>query len=130
MARLVVAASLAFGLLVNCGSELPRPRLGPHKSWSGTPAVVEFPPPPARVERVPPQPRPACVWIDGQWQWSGRHWEWLAGAWVKPPEGCYYAEPLTVWVPSAGKGELFFMPGRWYADAEGAPCASPICGDN
>jgi hypothetical protein len=80
---------------------------------------VEFPPPPAQLEIIEKDPGEPCSWQDGHWSWQGRRWSWQPGQWVIAPEGCYYAPPVMVWVPSEEKGELYYLLPRWYPnDAE------------
>jgi hypothetical protein len=73
---------------------------------------VAYPPPPARVETVPPQKNRLDVWIDGQWAWDGKTWTWLAGAWVTPPRGAYF----TPWATTRrADGRLLFARAVWRA---------------
>lgn len=120
-------ASLSVALLCalpGCGSELRRAQLGSHPVSGSEPDIVDFPPPPAEVEDVPPDPGPPCVWVDGRWEYVGRRWEWQAGAWVNPSAACFYAPPVMVWLPSDGAGELYYLQGRWYTEG-GEPCGEP-----
>jgi hypothetical protein len=105
------APLLAFA----CGSTLRTPPAGQHPE-NARQVVVEYPPPPARVERVPADPGDACVWVDGYWEWLGRRWEWQIGNWVVPPPGCQYAAPRLAWIDSARGGVLYFTPPGWYAN--------------
>src|SRR5262249_52393335 len=84
--------------------------------------VVEDAPPPAKVESVPVDPGKPCAWLDGRWEWAARNWEWTPGDWVEAPEGCHYAPPETIWVATAGRGQLFYLPGRWYPDEGAGKC--------
>ena len=49
-------------------------------------------------ETIPPTPAPDNVWIAGIWAWRKTrlgfgHWEWVAGAWMKPPyDGAVWAK--------------------------------------
>ena len=44
---------------------------------------VQFgPPPPPRVERVPP-PRRGYVWAPGHWEWRRGGHVWVRGVWVR-----------------------------------------------
>lgn len=95
---------------------------GPHPEALAEPIVVEYPPPPAKVELLGVDPGPPCAWMDGHWQWAGRRWHWTPGAWVVAPPGCYYAEPTLVWYtpPAASvRGKmtsvLYYSAPRWYA---------------
>ena len=98
----------------------------PHPPYVGQPtsALVEvpFPPPPARVEVVPPRPTARSVWIDGEWSWHGRKWAWKAGRWVVPTPGTAFAPWTTV---RGLDGTLFFAPGAW-RDAHGEVVVEPI----
>jgi hypothetical protein len=96
-----------------CGSSLRIPPAGPH-SETARQVIVDYPPPPARVERVPPDPGETCVWIDGHWEWRGRAWEWESGNWFVPPPGCHYAPPRLAWIDTARGGTLYFTPPGWY----------------
>jgi hypothetical protein len=50
------------------------------------------------------------VWLDGQWTWGGKTWNWLPGAWVTPPKGGYF----TPWTAARrADGRLFFTPATW-----------------
>ena len=72
--------------------------------------VVPYPPPPARVEIVPPAPGEREVWVDGQWIWRGSHWVWQAGGWQVPPADSYYAPPVTL---RQQDGSLAYFEGGW-----------------
>lgn len=55
------------------------------------------PPPPPRVYRVPPQPGPDYVWVEGYWYPQGSHYRWHNGYWTRPPyEGAYWVQPYHV----------------------------------
>ncbi|WP_367160349.1 YXWGXW repeat-containing protein [Kozakia baliensis] len=41
------------------------------------------PPPPLRMERVPP-PRRNWIWTRGYWRWEPRGYVWVPGHWVRP----------------------------------------------
>jgi len=119
---------------VGCSSSLPAPPTGPHPSNAAIVDVVEYPPPPAESELVPPAPNDAsCVWLDGHWEWIGRRWQWTSGAWIVPPKGCYYAPPSMYWVGE----ELSYLRAHWFPeDSEEMPaekarnaCGKPVpCG--
>src|SRR5262245_59248804 len=91
-----------------CSTTLPSPRYASHS----TDALMEvgFPPPPARVEYIPPSPHEDAVWIDGEWAWRGDRWAWTYGRWVLAPSGATFS-PWTS-VHSLG-GTLYFAPGAW-----------------
>jgi hypothetical protein len=82
---------------------------------------VGYPPPPARIEFVPPPPAKGAVWIDGEWVWQGRRWAWRIGRWVQPPPGARYS-PWTV--VRGDDGTTFYAAGTW-RDDRGAELAEP-----
>ncbi len=52
------------------------------------------PPPPPREYRVPPQPGPDYVWVEGYNYPEGGRYVWHDGYWTRPPyEGAYWVEP-------------------------------------
>jgi len=119
---LVVTGMLAIGSLVlACGaSKLPAPSYTSHP----TSALVEvpYPPPPARVEWVPPRPKgDVVVWIDGEWTWRGRRWAWRAGRWVVPPANASFAPWTSV---RDGLGSFHVAQGVW-RDPQGNEVAAP-----
>lgn len=89
---------------------------------------VMSPPPPAQIEHfdaVPPAP--GCVWADGQWVWALQRWDWRPGGWIRPPEGCRYSAPTTIWAPSSNdRGTLYYRAGRWYSVTEPKVCPEPV----
>jgi hypothetical protein len=110
-------------LAMACGSRLPVPPTGAHPASSTTYVDVPFPPPPARVEVVPPRPREAgAVWVDGEWAWQGKRWVWLPGGWVVPPQGAYFAPWL---VYRLDNGRLLYAPGAWHT-AKGDRLPNPV----
>ena len=51
-------------------------------------------PPEDRFYRVPPQPGPDYVWIEGYQHPRGARYEWLDGYWTRPPyEGAFWVAP-------------------------------------
>jgi hypothetical protein len=120
IAKPLRASLLAAAMLLGCGSSLRTVPTGPHPSTGGGERIiVDYPPPPAQLDRIESDPGSPCRWQDGHWIWQGRRWSWQAGSWVVPPQNCYYAPAVMVWVPSLDKGELYYMPPRWYPnDAE------------
>ena len=84
-------------------------------------AEVPYPPPPARVERVPAAPSRNATWVDGEWSWRGRRWLWIRGRWVVPPRGARFS-PWTL--VRAKDGTLWEAPGTW-RDAKGAALDPP-----
>jgi hypothetical protein len=91
-----------------CSRTLPRPADAGHPSDE----VVEvpFPPPPARVEFVPPPPRDADTWIDGEWDWNGRRWAWTYGGWVTAPPDAIFSRWKTRRLPD---GTLLYTASTW-----------------
>jgi hypothetical protein len=64
------------------------------------------PPPAPRAYRVPPQPGPGYVWIEGYQYPQGSHYLWHDGYWTRPAyDGAYWVEPYHV-------GGQYFA-GRW-----------------
>jgi hypothetical protein len=64
------------------------------------------PPPAPRVYRVPRQPGPEYVWVEGYWFPQGSRYAWHDGYWTRPPfAGAYWVEPYYV-------GGRYFA-GRW-----------------
>jgi hypothetical protein len=106
----LLCAVLALVLLSACSESLPAPPTGPipSEAW----IEVPYPPPPARVETVPPPPQGGSreVWLDGQWDWVGDAWRWAAGAWMTPPANAYFTPWQTV---RGSDGRLFFAPAAW-----------------
>lgn len=70
-------------------------------------------PPPAEpaVEKpVEPQPTRTAVWTPGSWQWNGRAYIWVAGAWRIPPA------PQSTWRRATWTihaGRAVYVPGGW-----------------
>jgi len=64
------------------------------------------PPPAPRAFRVPPQPGPDYVWVEGYQYPQGSHYVWHNGYWTRPPyQGAYWVEPYHV-------GGQYYS-GRW-----------------
>ena len=112
------SASLVVAWLVACGSSpLRTVPTGEHPTDAAELTIADYPPPPAKIELpgLPPVDDPQCGWVDGYWAWSGRRWEWVAGAWVLPPAGCYYANRIImVWVAAEQGSVLYYGQPRWY----------------
>jgi hypothetical protein len=53
---------------------------------------LAVPPPPVRVEHVPP-PRSGYIWAPGYWDVRGNHHVWHTGHWERERHGYYYAQP-------------------------------------
>jgi hypothetical protein len=104
-----------FLILTACSSGIARPPTGP--TPPGSMVEVPYPPPPARVEDIPPNDDVTKVWVDGQWVWQTRRWKWQAGAWVTPPKDAYFTRWETT---RKADGKLFFSRAMW-RDASGRP---------
>lgn len=65
---------------------------------------------PAHDEPAEPQPTRTAVWTPGSWQWDGRAYVWIAGAWRIPPDAQHTWQRAT-WTVNAGKAS--FVPGGW-----------------
>jgi hypothetical protein len=103
-----------------CGG-LPRPTYVPQKTEDLQ--QVEYPPPPARVEFIPDEPKaPGAVWIDGEWTWQGRRWAWKPGRWIATPAGASFSPWTSVRDPG---GLLYVAEGKW-RDAKGQPLPDPV----
>jgi hypothetical protein len=130
--RSLASTGASLLLALACGSQLPAPPTGAHQGSGANPGmIVNHPPPPARIECVPEQPSAECVWVDGSWRWAGRRWEWVPGAWVEPPMGCYYAPAYAEWL-SGGvtdngerRDQLFYFPPAWYPSTQKGSCPLP-----
>ena len=118
--RLLIAFAVLFGA-AGCGHALPRPELvaqpGRVDDWT----IVPYPPPPARVEVVPPAPRRDVVWVDGEWRWEGRRWIWHLGGWFAAGTALRHAPWDLQRLPD---GLLRWAPGAWL-DAAGRPAPEP-----
>lgn len=114
------AAAAVAGALVACGAaRLPAPK------YVGQPTEAlqraDYPPPPARVEFVPEQPKDDAVWIDGEWTWQGRRYAWKPGRWLVPPSNAKYSP----WTAVRDKtGILYVAEGKW-RDEKGREVADP-----
>lgn len=104
---LALAATLA---LPACGAALPLPVVGSHAG--DTPVLVPTAPPPGKVEiigKAPPKLK-SPVWIDGEWEWTGRRWQWKEGRWEEPTPDAYYAPSTTL---RLADGSLAHFKGGW-----------------
>lgn len=54
---------------------------------------VRFGPPPPPMEMMGMRPSPRHMYTGGYYRWTGRHYKWVRGRWVKPPR------PHAVWAP-------------------------------
>ena len=118
------ALALLFGTTA-CASGLRLPPTGP-PSASATPVTVDYPPPPAQIEKIDQDPGKPCVWVDGTYAWVGRHWEWTPGQWVVFQPDCYYRSPQWVWAPSPqGPSTLYYFPAKSYEERAGVVVECP-----
>jgi hypothetical protein len=102
-----------------CGS-LPHPSYAAQSSSALVP--VPDPPPPARMELVPPSPEGRAVWIDGEWIYRRGRWDWLLGRWVIPKPRSKFSPWVMV---RASDGSFLHAPGVW-KDERGVTIDSPI----
>lgn len=116
----LVLAALALSMA--CGSpNLPSPKLAAHPASDLQP--VDYPPPPARAEVIPPQPEGDAVWVDGEWSFRGKKWRWRRGRWVELRSGSDVRFAPWTSVRSAD-GQLFVAEGAWL-DGKGTVVAAP-----
>jgi len=115
-----LALAIASLLLAACGGRFPRPPYSPQPTSALV--VLSAPPPPARVENVPPRPDVSgVVWIDGEWTFRRGRWSWSPGHWVVPPPD----QTFSPWVVVRGvDGQLWQAPGTW-RDAKGNAVEAP-----
>ena len=98
--------------LAACSGTLPEPRMGDGEHQGEEPHTVNTMPPHGKVEIAPPAP-PAmhnAVWIDGEWEWSGRRWTWKEHGWQEAPKDQVYELPVTKRLPD---GRLVHFGGHW-----------------
>lgn len=111
-----------LALSLSCGAPtLPRPPFAGHVTSDLV--KVPYPPPPAKVEIVPPRPEDAGapVWVDGEWTIRGKRWRWRRGRWIEPAPSARFAS----WTEVRGSdGQLYFAPGKW-VDAQGREIPAP-----
>lgn len=67
---------------------------------------IGAPPPAPRVYRVPPQPGPDYVWVDGYWYPVNGRYQWHNGYWTRPPY------PEAYWVAPYYDGDQYYT-GHW-----------------
>lgn len=123
-----LCVALVLALLPACSSSLPKPAGG--KVPLSDMIEVPYPPPPGRVETVPPQKTAGQVWIDGQWEWDGNGWKWREGAWSTPPPDAYFTPWMT---KRRADGQLLFARAEWRdkagrplnVDTNGQLCSAP-----
>jgi hypothetical protein len=69
---------------------------------------IGVPPPPPRVEVVPP-PRSGYIWAPGYWRWEGRRHVWMDGHWQMERPGHYWVAER--WVQEGRHWRM--EPGHW-----------------
>lgn len=77
---------------------------------ASTRVYVQVGPPVAVVETAPPPPHADWVWRPGYHKWVAARYEWVPGAWVKPPH------KHDVWVSGKWVHEhrgWYWAPGHW-----------------
>ena len=73
---------------------------------------VSGPPPAYRHESRLVRPGPDFIWVDGYWDWrgGGAGYEWVPGAWVRPPRAhARWERPR--W--QHRRGGTFYIAGHW-----------------
>src|ERR1700692_2553605 len=106
-------------LVLACSPTLTHPSYAPQPQDALV--EVDVPPPPGRVEAVPPRPSRSAIWVDGEWVWRRRRWAWLPGRWLEAPAGAVFAPWAFVRGPD---GRLWCAAGAW-RDAKGSPVTAP-----
>lgn len=118
-------AALGAQLGLACGSSNIAVVSHPQPAFAAAEPVTVMPPP-AQVEHIEgTPPAPGCLWADGQWVWTAQRWDWRPGGWIRPPEGCQYSGPTTIWSLSGGSAVLSHRAGRWYSITEPKLCREP-----
>ena len=112
----------ALVALAACSDGLPEPHYVEHSGPASQ--IVPTMPPPGKVEVVPSRPKDMKhpVWIDGEWEWSGRRWTWKEHGWQESPKDQSYAPPTTRRLPD---GRLAHYPGAWKSDAANSETPVP-----
>jgi hypothetical protein len=102
MRKFLMTLGLAIGLMLAGGSRV--------SAQVSARVYVGIQPPVEIVEKVPPAPGPAYVWIKGHHMWRDGHFVWVGGRWATPPRG------MRLWVPGhwdRDPGGWFWVEGRW-----------------
>ncbi len=72
---------------------------------------IGVPPPPERVEVIPPLPGPGFVWDRGHWRWEGGAHVWVPGHYIRLPHpGAVRIPGHWVQLPN---GRYRFVPPHW-----------------
>lgn len=111
-----------------CSRSVPLVAHGPHPASGGVePVAVDSPPPPVKVQIIPPAPRHDCRWADGEWAWRSGEWRWQEGAWLSPSPHCFFADAVFVWLPArtAPTGLLYYTRSQWYDARTNERCETP-----
>lgn len=119
------AMLVTMGLAWACGGGTPLVPSGPHPTNGPPPVIVRDPPPATKVETVPLRRDPECFWRGGYWQPRGGGWNWVKGAWVRPPEGCTLAPAVTRFEAVEGSTVLVHRAELWYRTAGKQSCGLP-----
>ena len=87
MKRLLPALAVATLLLIPAGTAQAQISFG----------IRIGEPPAPRAYRVPRQPGPDYIWVEGYQYPEGGRYRWHDGYWTRPPyEGAYWSEPYYV----------------------------------
>ena len=70
---------------------------------------VAAPPPPARIETVPPAPAPDWTWVPGHWKLENGQQVWETGHWLEPRPGEVYVQ--AYWSQQGGR--WVYHPEHW-----------------
>jgi hypothetical protein len=114
-----VPALLGGALACEACGGVPHPPFVPQATTALAP--IDTPPPPGRVEAIPPRPHGADAWVDGEWVLQHGRWYWMLGRWVTVPPGAKYAPWVVV---RAADGAAYYAPSTWH-DATGAIVTAP-----
>jgi hypothetical protein len=114
-----VVSGTAAAALNGCGSSLPMaPSIAqPENAFIDVP----FPPPPPRVEFVPPKPKSSATWVDGAWTREGTRWRWKRGGWFDVPPGVFYSQ----WETKRPDGTRLLFAAPAWRDAKGNVVPDP-----
>ena len=107
-------------LLLSCGGSAPHPPYAPQATNALT--AIDLPPPPGRVETIPPPAAGADAWVDGEWVLRHGRWYWLLGRWVAVPKGATFSPWVAV---RASDGTPFYAPSAWHDATTGAVLPAP-----
>lgn len=122
---LPTACWLSYCLCLGCAPALRTPPTGPFP-LNARFSIVDFPPPPALVQTVPPDPGEACSWVDGYFTWQGRRWVWIPGAWSTLLPDCYRTPAAMAWVPTDSGAILYYAEPAWNLRAGQTTPLTPI----